>query len=196
MENVPDPADALRQYIQRYITLGAEEFACFYEYLEVAEFEKHAYLHRAGSICRHRYFLLEGLVRTYYTDAKGNDRITLFGKELWWVTEMDSFITEAPSQVHIQALEKTKALAISKAKLEEVFEKIPSMERFFRIITEKWLIAQLRNSHFYMKASSKDRYQFLVSSIPNFVQRVPQYMIASYLDITPEYLSELRKAKA
>ena len=74
-------------------------------------------------------------------------------------------------------------------------EKIPKLERVFRIITEKTLIAILRKDEIYMKQHSKERYYSLVDTIPNFAQRVPQYMIASYLDITPEYLSEIRKSR-
>ncbi|MEL7421362.1 MAG: Crp/Fnr family transcriptional regulator [Bacteroidota bacterium] len=186
--------EILQEYINRYVQLNKQEQALFNQLLDTKVFGKKALLFEEGQVCRHQYFLLEGLVRTFYVDSSGNERITQFGKEHWWVTDMDSFIHESPSRVSIQALEKTTALVISKERLEEAYQKIPKIERLFRKISEKWLIAQQRHSRFYMKASSKDRYYGLVQSIPNFVQRVPQYMIASYLDITPEYLSELRKA--
>ena len=84
---------------------------------------------------------------------------------------------------------------ISKTDLESLYLKIPRLERLFRIITENILIAHQRRYGFYMKKNSKERYEWLIRSIPDFVQRVPQYMIASYLEVTPEYLSDLRKKK-
>ncbi len=185
----------LHQYIKRYVSLTPEELAIFDDHLEKRTYEKRTFLLREGSICRHKFFILEGLLRTYYIDGNGQERITQFGKELWWVTDMESYVSQSLSRVYIQALEKTTAMVISKDQLEEVYRRVPKIERLFRIITERWLVAQQRNNNFYMKASSKERYNTLVTSIPNFVQRVPQYMIASYLDMTPEYLSELRKSK-
>ena len=84
---------------------------------------------------------------------------------------------------------------LSKNKLEYLYDIIPQLERAFRIITEKTLIALERKNEFYLKMSSKERYYGFVEQVPEFAQRVPQYMIASYLDITPEYLSEIRKQK-
>lgn len=144
-------------------------------------------------MCKFQYFITEGLVRTFYIDDSGFEKIVQFGIENWWVTDMNSFIKQKPSLLNIQALEETTILCIKKQNLDLAYDKSPKIERIFRKITENWLIAQQKNSHFYMKASSKERYFELINSFPNFVQRVPQYMIASYLDITPEYLSELRK---
>jgi len=163
------------------------------QHLTVHRFAKKDFLLDAGNVCKKRFFLLEGLVRTFYIDSDGNERITLFGKELWWVTALESYVGETPSKVNIQAIEDTTALVLSKESLELLYQEVPKLERFFRIITEKWLIAEQRSSQFYMKASSKERYETMVKFIPRFVQRVPQYMIASYLDISPEHLSTLRK---
>lgn len=183
----------LKRYIERYITISNEEFELFIQSLISKTYKKKEYLLSAREVCKKRFFVLDGLVRTYYIDQEGNEKITVFGKEHWWVTDMESLVNQVPSRVYIQALEETTVLEITSDKLEELFSKLPKLERLFRIITEKWLIAQQRSSHFYMKASSKDRYDSLVENIPNFLQRVPQYMIASYLDITPEHLSTLRK---
>ena len=106
---------------------------------------------------------------------------------------MDSFVNEIPSVNAIQALEKTTVLQLTKKDMESLFSKIPLLERAFRLISENMLIALQRRDEVYMKMSSQERYFNLVNNIPHFAQRVPQYMIASYLDITPEYLSEIKK---
>lgn len=183
----------LKAYIERYIQLDAKDCEFLADFFEERPYKKKSLLLESGNVCEHNFFLLKGLVRYYYIDANGQERTIQFGKEFWWVTVMDSFVQQKPSLINIQALEDVNALVIYKERLEELYEKVPKMERLFRKVAENWLIAQQRNSHFYMKANSKERYQNLVRSIPNFVQRVPQYMIASYLNITPEYLSEIRK---
>ena len=186
----------LKQYFDRYISISEKEFERFFSLLEVKKFDKKAYLLELRKVCKHRFFLVKGLTRSYYIDHNGNEKIIQFGIENWWVTQLDSFINGAPSELYIQALEPTTTLMISKVKLEQAYVEIPIIERLFRLTTENWLIAQQRNSHFFMKADSKERYYHMVNTIPNFAQRVPQYMIASYLDITPEYLSEIRKNRS
>ncbi len=183
----------LKAYIERFVPLESKEYQLLSNYFEERSFQKKSLLLEAGMVCRHHYFLLEGLVRLYYVDANGQEQTVQFGKEFWWVTAMESFVHQKSSQMNIQAIEDVKVLVVSKEQLEEIYGIVPKTERLFRKVAENWLIAQQRNSHFFMKANSKERYQNLVRSIPNFVQRVPQYMIASYLNISPEYLSEIRK---
>lgn len=186
--------DNLKDYIARYVDLKEQEFEYFYSLLIKKGFAKKDFLLSAREICKHQHFILQGLVRCFYTNQNGVEKIVQFGIENWWITNLDSFNNQQSSSLYIQALEHTTTLSISKQSLEMAYAQIPKIERLFRIITEKTLIAHLRRNHFYMKASSKERYYNLVGSMPNFVQRVPQYMIASYLDVTPEYLSELRKS--
>ena len=161
-------------------------------FLQIRTFKKGDYLLQAGKICSHKHFILEGLVKTSYLEDSGTERIVQFALENWWVLDWESFVHEKPATTSIQALEATRTLTIDKASLEDAYQKIPKLESLFRKITENWLIAVQRNKK-YMMASSQVRYNTLVKSLPNIVQRVPQYMLASYLDITPEYLSELRK---
>jgi CRP-like cAMP-binding protein len=136
---------------------------------------------------------LKGVVRSFFIDSKGNEKITQFAIDNWWVTNMESFIKETPSTQFLQAVEATTTLSISKKALEALYIESPKFERLFRIITENMLIANLRKNDVFLQKTSKNRYADFVSRLPDFVQRVPQYMIASYLEITPEYLSELRR---
>ena len=133
------------------------------------------------------------MVRQFRVEENGNESISAFGIENWWITNLDSFINKTPTINSIQAIEETTVLQITNTQLEDLYVKVPQLERVFRIIAENTLIALQRKDEIYMKKSSKERYFILVAQIPDFAQRVPQYMIASYLDITPEYLSEIRK---
>lgn len=183
----------LKEYINRYIPFSDQEVLLFFEFLEIKKLSKRECLLPTNQVCNHHYFILEGLLRSYYIDEKGIDRIIQFAIENWWVTNLESYVRETPSTFTIEALEASTVLSISKPNLELAFIKIPKLERFFRIVTENTLVAIQRKNEYYMKLNSKDRFETLLKSIPDFLQRVPMYMIASYLDITPEYLSEIRK---
>lgn len=188
--------ESLHNYFLRYVSLSESEITLLFESIELKEFNKKDFLLKEGKVCSCKYFIVEGLIRSYQTDIKGNENISYFGIENWWVTNLDSFVNESPSIQSIQALENTKVLCIRKAKLEELYGSIPNLERAFRMITENMLIAIQRKDEIYMKMSSKERYNTLVSQIPKLSQRVPLFMIASYLSITPEYLSEIRKNRS
>lgn len=185
--------EKLKKYFERYVNLSEEELELLFQKLDVVNLNKKEFVLKEGTICKHKYFILEGLVRFFEVSENGNESITQFGIENWWITNLDSFINETPSRQSIQALENSKLLQISKSDLEKLYISIPILERAFRIITENMLIAIQRKDEIFMKRTSKERYYNLVNTIPNFAQRVPQYMIASYLNITPEYLSEIRK---
>ncbi len=187
--------EAIRTYLNRYVTFEDHEVDYFYNNLTEKHYGKKAYLLRHGKVCKHYYFIIEGLVRTFYIDNYGKERITQFAIENWWVTDMESLKKEQASVNNIQALEDTLALAVHKDQLEKLYAEIPKLERFFRVITENMLIAIQKRNEYYLKMNSKDLYESLLNSLPEFTQRVPQYMLASYLEITPEYLSELRRKR-
>jgi CRP-like cAMP-binding protein len=185
--------DQIKKYLNSYVEFNDSEIDEIFSKLTPKTFEKKSYLIKEGQICRSKYFLVSGLIRSFYIDNKGNEKITQFALENWWVTNLESFTKNIPSSSAIQAIEKTTVLIFDKEELDKLYIKLPKLERFFRIITENMLIAIQRKSDIYLQMKSKDRYDDLISNFPAFAQRVPQYMIASYLEITPEYLSELRK---
>lgn len=185
--------DQIKTYFNRYVEFSDVEIDEVFSKLTPKTFQKKDYILKEGKICTSKFFIISGLVRSFYIDNKGNEKITQFAIENWWVTNMESFIKNTPSDISIQALEKTEILIIDKEELERLFFSIPKLERLFRIITENMLIAVQRKNDIYLQMKSKNRYDDLVKNFPDFIQRVPQYMIASYLEITPEYLSELRK---
>ena len=185
--------EQIRKYLNRYVEFSDTEIDAFYSKLIVSDYTKKEFLFQEGQSCTHRYFILKGLVRTFYIDNNGNEKITQFAIENWWITDLESFVNETPSTTSIQTLEKTTLLKISKTELELLFLEIPKLERLFRIITEKTLIAIQRKNDVYLRMKNKDIYELFLNQNPEFVQRVPQYMIASYLEMTPEYLSGIRK---
>ncbi|WP_010136495.1 Crp/Fnr family transcriptional regulator [Ochrovirga pacifica] len=184
--------EQLALYLKRYADISTLEIDDFYKQFEERKFKKSEYILEAGKTCKHQYFVTNGLIRVFYIDNKGNEKITQFAIEHWWLTHWSSYKEEIPSKSYIQALEDTTILQISNSELEKSFSNIPKLERVFRKITENWLIAIQKHSEFYLSLDSKNRYQQFSSAFPDFIQRVPQYMIASYLEITPEHLSAIK----
>ena len=185
--------EQIKKYFIRYVEFSDSEIDEICSRLTRKTFQKKEYILKEGQICSCNYFLLNGLVRSFYIDTKGNEKITQFALENWWVTSLESYVKGVPSYSSIQAIENTELLILSKKELDKLYIVIPKLERLFRMITENMLIAIQRKNDIYLQMKSKDRYIDLISHFPGFAQRVPQYMIASYLEITPEYLSELRK---
>jgi len=185
----------LYQYFNRYVTVSKREIETFCNHLEHKTYARKAFLLKEGEICYEKFFITEGLVRTFHIDDKGIEHVLLFGIEQWWVTNTESFTKTRPSHLYIQAIEKTTVLALSKHKLEQLYIQIPQLERAFRIITENMLVAALRHLEFRQQMNNEEMYRHIVQELPGFVQRVPQYMLASYLGMTPEHLSALRKNK-
>ncbi|MFD0993609.1 Crp/Fnr family transcriptional regulator [Tenacibaculum geojense] len=184
--------EQLANYLKRYGTISKSDINYFVKETKLKTFLKSEYILEPGKTCKHQYFILSGLTRTFYIDYKGNEKITQFGLENWWLTNWDSYKNETPSNNYIQAIENTTLLQIEKKSLKLAFTKIPSLENIFKKITENWLIAIQKRSEYYLNLDSKSRYEKFISTFPEFIQRVPQYMIASYLDITPQHLSTIR----
>lgn len=131
----------------------------------------------------------------YFINNKMNEQITQFALENWWISDFYSFTDNKPSRYFIQAIEKSEVLSIDSISLDAIFKELPQMERYLRIILQKAVAAsQLRIKYIY-DLSKEEFYTHFCTSFPEFVQRVPQYMIASYLGLSPEYVSELRKKK-
>ena len=131
----------------------------------------------------------------FFINDKTSEQITQFALENWWISDFISFIDSKPSEYFIQAVEKSEVLSIDTLSFEAMLKELPQMERYLRIIMQRaWAASQVRIKYMY-ELSKEEFYNHFCLSFPEFVQRVPQYMIASYLGLTPEYVSELRKKK-
>ncbi len=183
----------LAAYIRRYIEIDEGQLAHFHSYLTPKKLGKKQYLLRSGQTCKGRYYITKGCLRLYYIDTKGHEQIIHFGIENWWITDYDSLLNGGPSRMNIQAIEPVELLELSENSLSELYLKVPQTERLFRSIMERTYIAIQRRMEYMFSLNSEELYKSFITANPKFVQRVPQYMLASYLGITPEYLSALRK---
>lgn len=145
-----------------------------------------------GEISKHEGFIVEGCCKTFITDFDGNEVILNLSTENWWISDLLSFQEQKSAQLNITALEKTTYLAISFDNKELLLRKHPELERMFRILVQKHLASFQERIFNNFALTAEERYEILQQKRPQLFQRVPQYLIASYLGVTPEFLSRMR----
>ncbi|GAB5526252.1 MAG: Crp/Fnr family transcriptional regulator [Roseivirga sp.] len=196
MRQPPETAKSiLKAYADRYVALNHQEFDALWTALECREVAKKEYLLEPGEVCQSQYFILEGCFRSYYIDQKGNEQIMHFAIEHWWMTDYDSLSNQQPSVLYIQALEPALVLQIDLTSLNALFDQFPMIDRLFRIIAEKTFIAAQRRLQHMLSLRREEMLDTFQAGTFSFSDRVPQYMIASYLGFTPEFLSMIRAKK-
>lgn len=179
-------------HVSRYVPLSAAEQELFTSLLTVKRLLRKQFLLQAGDICRHENYVLEGCVRSFFVDDKGDEHTLHFALEDWWITDLESFLHEAPAVVNIEALTPVTVLQLNKPSLERLYTEAPAFERFFRILHQHAYLAQNKRILNNISMTGEARYTDLLQRYPKLVQRVPQKYIASYLGITPVFLSQIR----
>ena len=185
--------ELLFQKFDEKVQLTNEEKELSKSFFLPKKLRKRQYLLQEGDVAKYVAFVEKGMLRSYTIDEKGNEHILQFAFEGWWISDMYSFIAGEPSTYNIDALEDCELLLLSRQAEEKLFERIPKTERFFRILLQNHLIATQRRLVSSLSRTAEEKYNELVQSCPTIPQRVPQHMMASFLGITPETLSRIRK---
>jgi CRP-like cAMP-binding protein len=185
--------DLLISSISRHISLTGEEIEFFTSLLKPKSLTNGDFLLREGDLCRYQSFVVRGCVKTYYQDENGFEHIIDFSIEDWWADDLYSFLTQTPSKSNIKAIEDTDILQIGKADLTLIYQKIPKFERFFRILFQNAFITQREQINLALSASAEERYLLFIKKKPYAEKRFSQKDIASYLGVTPQFLSTLKK---
>ena len=176
--------------------MNEEESLLLNQYFKTHHLRKKEYLLQEGQICRSLYFVEKGCLRMFFLDGKTTEQITQFALDGWWISDYFSFMDSKPSEYNIQAIEKSEVYSIDMLLLDDLLKEIPQLERYFRLIMQRAVAASQLRVKLMFEMSKEEFYNHFITSFPEFAQRVPQYMIASYLGLTPEYVSELRKKKS
>ncbi len=185
----------LIQHIQRLIALSEENILSLHRHVKTIKLPQKEYLLKAGRIGSSMYFVEKGCLRMFYINNKLSEQIIQFAIEGWWIADHFSFMGNTASDYYIQSIEKSEVLAIDKVGFDLLLLEVPALEHYFRITMQKAVAAAQHRSKLERNMSKEEFYIHFSESFPEFIQRVPQYMIASYLGLTPEYVSELRKKK-
>lgn len=185
----------LINHIKRYVQLSAADEATICRHFEPKNFKKKEFILEPGKLCAGNYFVTKGLVRQYFVNNKLNEQIIQFGLENWWIADQDSLLNHQPATTYIQTIEASELLLLTEKNRVALFEAVPQMESYFRVMMQKAFVASQRRVGYIFNQNDEERYRHFTSLFPAFVQRVPQYMLASYLGFTPQFLSRLRAKK-
>lgn len=187
--------ELLLQHISRHIQLDSKEEAYFLSLIQLKTIRKKEFLLKQGEVCKTENFLISGCMRTFTLNEQGEEQIVQFGIEDWWVGDLYSFLTQKPASYSIEALEDTVVAQITKENLDALYLQIPKFERFFRLILQNAFIAQQDRIHQNLSFTAEQRYEEFSRKYPQLEQRIAQKHIASYLGITPVFLSMLRRKR-
>ena len=182
----------LIDYIHKYINLTVEEETMLFSKLIYRNYLKDQYIVQQGDVCKSINFIVSGSTKTFYVDAEGQEHIVVFSIEDWWTSDLGSFMTQKPADFNVQCIENTQLFQFTYNNLEELYKEIPKLERLFRKIVERAFVASQKRIIRNFSLTAKERYQIFKNTYPKIEQRVPQYMIASYLGITKEFLSKIK----
>lgn len=155
--------------------------------------KKKQYLLQQDDVCKYLTIVEKGVLRSYTVDDAGTEHILQLALEGHWVTDMYSFLSQEPAIYNIDAVEDSELLLITNRSLDELYEKIPKFERFFRLLGQKNILSLQRRLTGSLSFTAEDKYLQLTKNFPDLLNRVPQHMIASYLGITRETLSRIKK---
>ncbi len=183
----------LETHIASFVKLQPEELPLLRASLKTAELRKKELLFREGEVCRADYFVDKGCLRMFFIDDKGTERTTQFAIENWWMADYISLDRQTASGFSLQAVVASRVLLLERNASEKLLAAVPALERYFRIIRQRaYAASQVRMKYMY-DFSGEEMYRHFSRTYPGFIQQVPQYMVASFLGMTPEYLSEIRK---
>ena len=187
--------ESLIKYINSYIStpLNDRQVELVQDAFVYKKIRKRQYLLQEGQVCKYTAFIVKGAMRQYSVDEKGAEHIVNLFIENWWAADRESFVMLTPSIYNIDAWEDTDALLLTKADYLSLLDPIPALTEMSRKMDERHSIAVQRRLNSSISSTAEKRYADLANTYPEFIQRFPQHIIASYLGITKETLSRIRK---
>jgi len=186
------PYSEINQNVCRYVNFSQDELAIFNDLLKPKTLAKKHFLLRAGEVCNFEGFVVSGCLRKYYIDENGQEVIIQFAVENSWISDIASFSNQSPSGLFIETLENCELLVLSHQNKEELLLKVPSFERFYRILVERNIAVLQNRIHYSISKTAMEKYLDFLANYPSLPQRVAQHYIASYLGMSAEFLSKVR----
>jgi len=185
----------LFDYIERKssVTLSEDDRSLIMSKLKPKKLRKRQFFLQEGDVCKYMGFIVSGATRMFAVDEKGHEHILHFGLEEWWVGDYESFHLLTPSKYYVEALEDVDMILITNEQLHDLARSVPAIAAMLESLNRGATIANNKRMHAAISLTAEERYEDLARTYPHFFQRFPQNMIASYLGISPETLSRIRK---
>ena len=182
----------INKYVLKCINLSATELEYFNSIFEYKVIPKKTMLLQAGNVCNFEAYVIKGCIREYYIDNNGAEVTLQFAVEDWWVSDIASFQDQTISNMYIETLEECELLTLSRQSKDQLLSQIPRLERMFRMMIQRHLSVVQSRLFKTITNTASEKYLEFINRYPTIPQRVPQHYIASYLGISPEFLSKLR----
>lgn len=184
-------SDIFRQQIEKITPLTDEEFDQILSYFTIKKLKKHQFLVQEGDFSPNDHFVLKGLLKSYYINVEGKERIMQFAMEDWWITDYQAYFNETKAELNIDCIEDSEVLCLSAINREKLCADVQKMEHFFRKKSNSGYVALQRRILSLLNSNAKERYEQFVQQYPILFQKVPKTLIASYLGVSRETLSRL-----
>jgi len=182
--------------ISRLINLTDEEKEIFVSHLHIVKVKKKQFIVQPGFVCNHRNYILKGAFQIYLVANDGQEHTIGLSVEDWWPSDFASYITQEPATLFVEAVEDATLIQLSYKDEQLLYEQVPKFERFFRLQVELAGVAIQKRMLGTISKTAEERYDEFVKKYPSLLQRFPQYIIASYLGMTTQYLSKIRRQQA
>lgn len=183
----------LFEHIEEKVHLNEKDKGLVMNFFKSKKLRKRQYLLQEGDMCKYISFVAQGLMKSYTVDEKGNEHINLFAWEGWWISDFASFIFGNEAKLNIDTIEDTTLLLLSRENYEKMLKDVPVMDRYFRILYQNSLATKdsrliSANTH-----TAEEKYAMFLDTYPSISQRLPQNLIASYLGLSPETISRIKR---
>ena len=183
----------LIDYFNKFLPLDDKEEAFVEDVFKERRIKRRQFILQEGEICKHNTFVLEGCFRMYFVDNNGKEHNLQFAVENWWIGDIASFFSEEPSNLYIEAIENSDILQIKKEDQLRLFVDYPKFNRIDRVLAENGMVGLQKRTIQNIRSTAEERYLDFVKRYPQFFNRISNVQIASYLGVTPEFLSTIRK---
>lgn len=190
---MPQTYDILFKHLELKVNLTLENKEVIKAFFKPKKLKKKQFLVVEGNICKYMAFVSKGLLKTYNVDDKGNEHINQFSPEGWWTSDMNSFFRGEMAFYNIDAMEDSEILLITNDELEELMLQVPVMDRYFRLLFQNSLITKEKRLTSSQTHTAEEKYRYILQDYPDLINRVPQNLLASYLGLSPETISRLKK---
>lgn len=187
-----DEFSQITDYVSRFIDLSEEEKNNFVSKLRFKKVKKKQFIVQPDFVCKYRSYVVEGALRAYLVGNDGQEHTIALAIDDWWISDFNSYIYQKPATLFVEALENSSIVQITYEDEQRLLQENPKFERFFRIITQRGFAYLQRRILSNLSKPAEERYHEFAAQYPKLLQKVPQYAIASFLGITPVYLSQLR----
>lgn len=188
-------SDLILSSIYKHISLSNEEKEYFLSLLEEENLCKNEFVLRQGESCNHIYFVNSGILRAFHINLEGKDATVMFAVKDWWITDMHCFLNVLPAMVNIQVVAPCNVLKLSKENLDRLYDEIPNFNKFFRILMQNAYCREQLRTIQNLSLPALERYEQFIKKYPHIANAVTLKQTASYLGITPEFLSAIRAKK-